>query len=45
MELTEKQKKTFWEFIRYCVVGGTAFLFETGTHWLLWKFFLGGTQS
>lgn len=45
MELTEKQKKTFWEFIRYCVVGGTAFLFETGTHWLLWKFFLVGDSK
>ena len=38
--MTDEQKRTLWEFLRYCVVGGTAFLFETSTHWLLWKFIL-----
>ncbi|MDD4125927.1 MAG: GtrA family protein [Eubacteriales bacterium] len=42
MNISESQKHNFWEFIRYCVVGGTAFLFETGTHWTMWKFILGG---
>lgn len=40
MQITDEQKHAFWEFIRYCVVGGTAFLFETGTHLLLWAFIL-----
>ena len=40
--MTEERKQTLLEFLRYCVVGGTAFLFETGTHWLLWKFVLNG---
>ena len=43
--MTNEQKHTLFEFIRYCVVGGTAFLFETGTHWLLWKFVLDGETS
>ena len=30
--MTQEQKQTFWEFIRYCVVGGTAFLCETAAH-------------
>ena len=43
--MTEERKRTLFEFLRYCVVGGTAFLFETGTHWLLWKFVLNGETS
>ena len=43
--MTQEQKQTFWEFIRYCVVGGTAFLCETATHFLLWKFALDGETS
>ncbi len=45
MNMTDLRKHNFWEFIRYCVVGGTAFVFETGTHWVLWRFFLGGETS
>ncbi len=45
MNISEAQKHNFWEFIRYCVVGGTAFLFETGTHWIMWKSFLGGETN
>lgn len=45
MEMTDNQKRTLWEFVRYCIVGGTAFLFETATHWILWKFFLGNETN
>ena len=45
MKLTESKKRLLFEFIRYCVVGGTAFLVETATHWLLWKFVFTDTQS
>ena len=45
MQITNEQKHAFWEFMRYCVVGGVAFLFETGTHWLLWKFLLKSETS
>ena len=36
--MNEAKKRTLIEFIKYCFVGGTAFLVETATHWLLWKF-------
>ena len=45
MKLTDSKKRLLFEFIRYCVVGGTAFLVETATHWLLWKFVFTDTQS
>ena len=45
MKLTESRKRLLFEFIRYCVVGGTAFLVETATHWLLWKLAFTDTQS
>lgn len=35
-----KNKDTLIEFIKYCFVGGTAFLFETATHYLLNTFVL-----
>ena len=45
MLLSQANKKIFWEFIRYCVVGGTAFVIETAVHWLLWRFAFSDTQN
>ncbi len=45
MALDISKKQTLLEFIRYCVVGGTAFLVETAAHWLLWRFVFSDTQS
>ena len=42
MAIQVEKKREFWEFVRYLVVGGTAFLFETATHYIMWRFFLGG---
>lgn len=45
MNVTEQQKKSLFEFIRYCFVGGAAFVVETLTHWALWKWVLDGETS
>lgn len=29
-----KHKNLIWEFIRYCFVGGTAFVFDFATYWI-----------
>ncbi|MEG2003246.1 MAG: GtrA family protein [Clostridia bacterium] len=38
--MTDEKKRTLVEFIKYCFVGGTAFVFETLTHFLLNRFIL-----
>ncbi len=38
-------KQFILEFLRYCVVGGTAFLVETATHWLMWKFVFSDAEN
>jgi len=45
MKITAEKKQLFLEFIRYCVVGGTAFVVETLTHLLLWKFIFTDSQK
>ncbi len=39
--MESSKKRLFWEFIRYCFVGGFAFVLETLTHLALWKYALG----
>ncbi len=42
----EKYKKLFWEFFRYALVGGIAFLVDSGTLSVFQEFILtGGTRS
>ncbi len=45
MKLTAEKKQFLFEFIRYCIVGGTAFVVETLTHLLLWRFAFSDTEN
>lgn len=45
MVINEKYKKLFFEFLRYVLVGGLAFLVDSGVLSLLKEFFLNGGST
>ena len=45
MKIPDKYKKLFWEFFRYAIVGGIAFLVDWGTLFIFREFVFGGWEK